>query len=59
MIIFIIRVSTVSLDNDVQTMSSSTLVAGGKHNRYVAKWPCDVIYYYILQREYVLMYNLL
>ena len=34
--IFCIRVSTVSLDNDIQTTSSSTLIAGGKiYSSYV------------------------
>ena len=28
---YYIRVSTISLDNDIQTTSSSTLVAGGKN----------------------------
>ena len=55
--IFCIRVSTVSLDNDIQTTSSSTLVAGGK---IIVPTYVHALYYncILLQKEYDLICRL-
>ena len=41
--VYLYRVSTVSLDNDIQTTSSSTLVAGGK----------NILVYYVMDSNII------